>query len=111
MNDNTYELLLNTFMLYYKKINPNDKIKSMFDNITTEGDTNKPMEMFYEAITDYNLSNHKDALEYSDNINVDKDDFYVLKENDIPVKISDNILSLLIEVINNDYSNWFIYDL
>ena len=111
MDNNTYELLLNTFMLYYKKINPNDKIKSMFDNILREDDTNKPMEMFYEAITDYKSSEYKDALDYSENLNINKDDFYVLKENNIPVKVSDNILSLLIEVINNDYSKWFIYDL
>ena len=106
-----YELLLNTFMLYYKKINPNDKTKSMFANILQEGDTNKPLEMFYEAIIDYNASEYKDAIDYSSDLNLNKDDFYVLKENNIPVKVSDNILSLLIEVINNDYSKWFIYDL
>jgi hypothetical protein len=113
MDDNTYELLLNTFMIYYKKVYPNDKIKTMFDNINREGDTNKPLEIFYECIVDYNHSNYQEALDYTtDNINnLDKNDFYVLKDNNVNIKFSDNIISLLIEVINNNYSNWSIDDL
>ena len=113
MNDNIYEHLLNTFLIYYKKTNPDEKVKTMFDNIVREGDTNKPMEIFYQLIMDYNYSNYKDALDYNETIitEINKDDFYVLKINDNPIKISDNIISLLIEIINNNYENWLVTDL
>jgi len=112
-NENSYELLLNTFIIYYKKVYPNENIKTMFDNINYEGDTNKPLEIFYECMEDYNYSNYKEALDYNlETIkDLNKNDFYVLKNNDISIKISDNIISLLIEIINNKYNNWIIIDL
>ena len=112
-NDDVYEILLNTFIIYYKKTYPTDNIKTMFDNINREGDTNKILESFYEAIVDYNHSEHKEALNYSNDIihEINKDDYYVLKNNNIPTKISDNIIALLIEVINNEYKEWYICDL
>ena len=56
------EILLNTFMQYYKKTFPDQKFNGFFDNITNYDDTNKLMEHFYQCLNDYNSSRNKTPL-------------------------------------------------
>lgn len=109
VNENTYELILNTFLIYYKKIYKTENIKTMFDNIKQEGDTNKQLELFYQSLIEFNVSKFDTALDYTEE-NKNNDDLYILTVNDKPIKICDNIIMLLIEVINNNYTEWNIID-
>ncbi len=105
------ELLLNTFMQYYKKTFPDQKINGFFDNITNYSDTNKLMEYFYQCLNDYNSSRNKTSIDYDDNRVEELEELYILKVDNVNVKMSDNIISLLIDVINSyENTNWIITD-
>jgi hypothetical protein len=105
------ELLLNTFMQYYKKTFPDQKINGFFDNITNYSDTNKLMEYFYQCLNDYNSSRNKSSIDYDDNRVEELEELYILKVDNVSVKMSDNIISLLIDVINSyENTNWIITD-
>jgi hypothetical protein len=111
LNDNI-ENLLNIFVQYYKKTFPDNKLNHFFDNIVQYDDTNKMMEHFYECINDYKASSYKESIDYDQN-NIDSfEEGYILHVNDEKVKVSDNILSLLIDVINSFSSeNWLISEI
>ena len=113
--DNQYlenlEHILNTFVIYYKKTFPNEKLNSFFDNINNYDDTNKMMEHFYQCIQDYKASTMKNSLEYNEETLEEIEEKYILVINDEKKNMSDNIISLLIDVINNDYQNWNILDI
>ena len=102
--DNSYELIINTFMIYYKMNHPDENIKSMFDYLSNDEDTNKPLECFYQCLMDYNASNYKESLDYNEEQSKSFDELYILNVDDKNIKMSDNILSLIIDVIN-DYSD------
>ncbi len=119
MTDNTednqhlenLEHILNVYVMYYKKAFPNEKLNSFFDNINNYDDTNKMMEHFYQCLQDYKASNMKNSVEYNEDKLEEIDEKYVLKINDENRYMSDNIISLLIDIINNDYDNWNIIDI
>ena len=105
------EILLNTFMKYYKKTFPDQKINGFFDSITNYDDTNKLMEHFYQCINDYNSSRNKTSIDFNDNRVEELEELYILKVDNIPVKMSDNIISLIIDVINSyENKDWVIAD-
>ena len=105
------EVLLNTFMRYYKKSFPDQKINGFFDRITNYDDTNKLMEHFYQCLNDYNSSRNKTSVNFDSNRIDELDELYILKVDNEPVKMSDNIISLLIDVINlYENTNWVITD-
>ena len=105
------EVLLNTFMRYYKKSFPDQKINGFFDRITNYDDTNKLMEHFYQCLNDYNSSRNKTSIDFDSNRIEELDELYILKVDNEPVKMSDNIISLLIDVINSyENTNWEITD-
>jgi hypothetical protein len=105
------EILLNTFMQYYKKTFPDQKINGFFDNITNYDDTNKLMEYFYQCLNDYNSSRNKMSVDFDSNRVEELEEYYILKVDNVPVKMSDNIISLLIDVINSyENKDWIITD-
>ena len=119
MTDNTednqhlenLEQILNTYVMYYKKTFPDEKLNSFFDNITNYDDTNKMMEHFYQCLQDYKASKIKKSLEYNEEKLEEIDEKYILVVKDENKYMSDNIISLLIDVINNDYEIWNIIDI
>jgi hypothetical protein len=92
--------LFNIFMQFYKKTysNSNDSHKYFFDKISDIADTNKPMELFYECITEYKASSYKEAESYDKDLLIKYESQYVLSIDDEFTFMSDNILSLIIEV-------------
>lgn len=117
INDNigdTYQDLLNKYIEYYKKTYPEKNIKNMFHDINFDDQTstNHIMEMFYFEMLKYNKidNNIYDSI---DNIVSDtKTELYGLQINNKEIKcVSYSIISLLIEVINNDYKDWVIINL
>ena len=94
--------LFNIFMRFYKKTYPKELHKNFFDRISDIADTNKPMELFYEAVTEYNASSYKEAEPYDKDLICKYESKYILKLDTDSVFMSefmsDNILSLIIEV-------------
>ena len=66
--------------------------------------TNLMLEEFYETIQEYKVAKFKESQNYDDKFIEENDDLdlFVLSVDDKNVKISDSLLSLLIDV-NNDY--------
>ncbi len=121
MTDNTednqhlenLEHILNVYVMYYKKTFPDEKLNSFFDNISNYDDTNKMMEHFYQCLQDYKASKMKKSVEYNQEKLEEIDEKYILKINEENKYMSDNVISLLIDVINNNYEecdNWNIID-
>jgi len=108
-----YQDLMNKYIEYYKKAYPEKNIKNMFDNINIDDQTstNHIMEMFYTEIIKFN--------KIDNNVYTNSDDFDKTKFNELfGLKIEKEIkcvsfcvISLLIEVINNDYKNWNVINL
>jgi hypothetical protein len=90
--------LFNIFMQFYKKTYSNDSHKYFFDKISDIADTNKPMELFFECITEYKASSYKEAESYDKDLIIKYESQYILSINDESTFMSDNILSLIIEV-------------
>jgi hypothetical protein len=122
MTDNTednqhlenLEHILNVYVIYYKKTFPDEKLNGFFDNISNYDDTNKMMEHFYQCLQDYKVSKMKNSLEYNEEQLEEIEEKYILVINDENKYMSDNIISLLIDVINNNYDiceNWNIIDI
>jgi len=108
-----YQELINKYIEYYKKAYPEKNIKNMFDNINIDDQTstNHIMEMFYTEILKFN--------KIDNNVYTNSDDFDKTKFNELfGLKINEEIkcvsfcvISLLIEVINNNYTKWNIINL
>jgi predicted RNA methylase len=112
-----YENLLNRYIEYYKKAYPENNIKNMFDKINYDDQTstNHIMEMFYYEMHKYNkldnevyVSLNDIQLEQNEKIN---ELFGLQINNDEIVCVSYCIISLLIEIINNDYKIWNIINI
>ena len=109
----TYQDLMNKYIEYYKKAYPEKNIKNMFHDINFDDQTstNHIMEMFYTEILKFN--------KIDNNVYTNSDDFDKTKFNELfGLKINEEIkcvsfcvISLLIEVINNDYTNWNVINL
>ena len=107
---NNIENILNIFIQYYKKAFPDSKLNHFFDNIVQYDDTNKIMEHFYECINDYKASKYKISLDYNETEILDEG--YILNVNNQKIKMSDNVFSLLIDIINSHSSeNWVISEI
>ena len=106
------EILLNTFLQYYNKVYPEEKYLNFFDKINNYSDTNKLMEYFYQCLNDYNSSRNKICVDYDEDRINELEEVYILKIDNINSKMSDNVISLLIEVINNyEDKKWDIVEI
>jgi hypothetical protein len=112
-NLNQYEMLINKYIEYYRKTYPENQVKNMFDNINYSdlSSTNHIMEMFY---TD--LLKHKKICNdiYVDASEVDFeniDELFGLKVDEEIRYVSQSVISLIHDVVNNKYVNWFIINL
>lgn len=99
--------LLNLFMMYFKRKNNINDGSAMFDHIERDQiniKTNLMLEEFYETIQEYKVAKFKESQNYDDKFIEENDDLdlFVLSVDNKNVKISDSLLSLLIDV-NNDY--------
>ena len=108
--------LLNLFLIYYKRKNNMNDNTAMFDHIQRSQimiQTNQMLEEFYEILQDYKSAHLKESIEYNeDNFNkYSYLDCYILDINDQHKRMSDSLISLLIDV-NNDYeeTNWNIIE-
>jgi len=118
-NDNIYDIyqeLINKYIEYYKKTYPEKNIKNMFQDINFDDQTstNHIMEMFYFEMLKYNKINNNiyDSIDDLNNISDTKTELYGLQINNKDIKcVSYSIISLLIEVINNNYKDWVLINL
>jgi hypothetical protein len=106
------EEILNVFIIYYKKAFPDSNLNNFFDGIVNYDDTNKIMEHFFQCINDYKVSKYKTSLDY-DSQNIETlEDKYILTINNENIKMSDNVISLLCDIINSNYNdNWNIVEI
>ena len=110
-NDNIYDIyqeLINKYIEYYKKTYPEKNIKNMFQDINFDDQTstNHIMEMFYFEMLKYNKTDNNiyHSIDDLNNISDTKTELYGLQINNKDIKcVSYSIISLLIEVINNNY--------
>ena len=112
IND-TYQDIINKYIEYYKKTYPDKNVKNMFENINydDETSTNHIMEMFYTEILKFNKIDNNVYINGEDFDKNKHEDLYGLKiENNI-VCVSFCVISLIIEIINNNYKEWFIIHL
>jgi hypothetical protein len=116
LND-IYQDIINKYIEYYKKTYTDKNVKNMFENINYDDQTstNQIMEIFYTEILKYNKLDNKI---YTNSDDFDKDKYtelYGLQINGNIKCVSVCILSLIIEIINNqndnDYKNWNIIHL
>jgi len=116
LND-IYQDIINKYIEYYKKTYTDKNVKNMFENINYDDQTstNQIMEIFYTEILKYNKLDNKI---YTNSDDFDKDKYtelYGLQINGNIKCVSVCILSLIIEIINNqndnDYKNWNIINL
>jgi len=112
-----YENLLNKYIEYYKKAYPENNIKNMFDKINydDQSSTNHIMEMFYYEMQKYNKLDNEvytsmDEIQLEQNEKINELFGLQINNNEI-VLVSYCIISLLIEIINNDYTNWNIINI
>jgi hypothetical protein len=101
--------LLNLFMIYFKRKNDINDGSAMFDNIDRTQiniHTNVMLEEFYEVIQEYKVAKFKESCNYNEEFIKENDEIelFVLTINDQKVKVSDSLMSLLID-INNNYLN------
>jgi hypothetical protein len=113
-----YQDLLNKYIEYYKKTYPDKNIKNMFQDINFDDQTstNHIMEMFYFEMLKYNKcdNNIYDSIDLinNDQNNNDKLELYGLQINNKNIIcVSYSIISLLIEIINNNYNDWVVINL
>jgi len=112
-----YEILLNKYIEYYKKAYPENNIKNMFDKINydDQSSTNHIMEMFYYEMHKYNKLDNEiytsmDDIQLEQNEKINE--LFGLQINNNEIKcVSYCIISLLIEIINNEYKNWNIINI
>jgi len=112
-----YENLLNKYIEYYKKAYPENNIKNMFDKINydDQSSTNHIMEMFYYEMHKYNKLDNEiytsmDDIQLEQNEKINE--LFGLQINNNEIKcVSYCIISLLIEIINNEYKNWNIINI
>ena len=112
-NLNQYETLINKYIEYYRKTYPDNKVKNMFDNVNYSdlSSTNHIMEMFYTDLLKH--KNIKNDI-YVDATEVDFetiDELFGLKVDGEIRFISQSVISLLHDVVNKKYVDWFIINL
>ena len=108
-----YQDIINIYIEYYKKTYPDKNIKNMFENINYDDQTstNHIMEMFYTEILKFN--------KIDNNVYISSDDFDKNKFTELFGLQIDNsikcvsfcVISLIIEIINNNYEKWNIIHL
>lgn len=112
------EILINRYIEYYRKTHPETQIKNMFDNINYSdlSSTNHILEMFYTDILKHNKIDN-DIYADADLINSDKHsdkdqhELYGLKIDGNIKYLSKSVISLLLNVIEQKYTDWIIINL
>ncbi len=112
-NLNQYEMLINKYIEYYRKTYPENQVKNMFDNINYNdlSSTNHIMEMFYTDLLKHKKINNDIYVDASEVDFENIDELFGLKVDEEIRYVSQSVISLLHDVINNKYNNWFIINL
>ncbi len=112
-NLNQYELLINKYIEYYRKTYPDNQVKNMFHDINYNdlSSTNHIMEMFYTDLLKYKKINNDIYVDASEVDFENIDELFGLKVDEEIRYVSQSVISLLHDVINNKYVNWFIINL
>jgi hypothetical protein len=112
-NLNQYEMLINKYIEYYRKTYPDNKVKNMFHDINYNdlSSTNHIMEMFYTDLLKHKQINNDIYVDASEVDFETIDELFGLKVNEEIRYVSQSVISLLYDVINNKYVNWFIINL
>ena len=112
-NLNQYELLINKYIEYYRKTYPDNKVQNMFDNVNYSdlSSTNHIMEMFYTDLLKYKKINNDIYVDASEVDFENIDELFGLKVNGEIRYVSQSVISLLHNVVENKYNDWFIINL
>jgi hypothetical protein len=114
-NDNLsrYELLINKYIEYYRKTYPENQVKNMFDNINYSdlSSTNHIMEMFYTDLLKHKKINNDIYVDASEVDFENIDELFGLKVDEEIRYVSQSVISLLHDVVNKKYDDWFIINL
>ncbi len=112
-NLSQYEMLINKYIEYYRKTYPENQVKNMFDNINYNdlSSTNHIMEMFYTDLLKHKKINNDIYVDASEVDFENIDELFGLKVDEEIRYVSQSVISLLHDVINNKYNNWFIINL
>ncbi len=112
-NLNQYELLINKYIEYYRKSYPENQVKNMFDNINYSdlSSTNHIMEMFYTDLLKHKKINNDIYIDASEVDFENIDELFGLKVDEEIRYVSQSVISLLYDVVNNKYIDWFIINL
>ena len=112
-NLNQYELLINKYIEYYRKTYPDNKVKNMFDNVNYSdlSSTNHIMEMFYTDLLKHKKINNDIYVDATEVDFETIDELFGLKVDGQIRFISQSVISLLHDVVNKKYSDWFIINL
>lgn len=112
-NLNQYETLINKYIEYYRKTYPDNKVKNMFDNVNYSdlSSTNHIMEMFYTDLLKHKKINNDIYVDATEVDFETIDELFGLKVNGEICFISQSVISLLHDVVNKKYSDWFIINL
>lgn len=108
-----YEKLVNKYIEYYRKTYPDNQVKNMFDNINYNdlSSTNHIMEMFYTDLLKHKKINN-DIYVDSSEVDFDNiDELFALKIDGEIRYVSQSVISLLYDVVNKNYIEWFIINL
>ena len=108
-----YEKLINKYIQYYRKTYPDNQVKNMFDNINYNdlSSTNHIMEMFYTDLLKHKKINNDIYIDASEVDFDNTDELFGLKVDGEIRLISQSIISLLYDVVNKNYNDWFIINL
>jgi hypothetical protein len=112
-NLNAYDMLINKYIEYYRKTYPDNQVKNMFDNVNY-GDlssTNHIMEMFYTDLLKYKKINNDIYVDASEVDFENIDELFGLKVDGEIRYVSQSVISLLHDVVNKKYNDWFIINL
>ena len=112
-NLNQYEMLINKYIEYYRKTYPDNKVKNMFDNVNYSdlSSTNHIMEMFYTDLLKHKKINNDIYVDATEVDFETIDELFGLKVDGEIRFISQSVISLLHDVVNKKYSDWFIINL
>jgi hypothetical protein len=110
---NKYEVLINKYIEYYRKTYPDNQVKNMFHDINYSdlSSTNHIMEMFYTDLLKYKKINNDIYVDASEVDFENIDELFGLKVDGEIRYVSQSVISLLHDVVNKKYNDWFIINL
>lgn len=99
--------MMNNYLEYYKKKNKKSQSFTLLDEIdvTDTTSTNFALESFYEEMIKFRtdeLENNESTkiIPFDESIDIKKNNFYVIKKNNIKILMSKSFFAILIEITN-----------